>query len=127
MRVVHFLLLVGISFWPPHSLLFKLYGLEREYGKYTHNGSVVGVIMDTLRGELSFVLNGVGYETAFDGIPCVLLTYVGDSVEIDPSEAKESLYIFIMCPPTSWQGASECSQSPSRGVLWRERHFTRSR
>ena len=46
------------------------------------------VVMDTAKGELSFVVNGVNYSVAFDGIPldkplvpCVLLDCKGDSVE----------------------------------------------
>ena len=45
--------------------------------------------MDTTKGELSFVLKGVNYGVAFNGIPlnkplvpCVVLEYPGDSVEL---------------------------------------------
>ena len=45
--------------------------------------------MDTTKGELSFVLNGVNLGVAFDGIPldkplvpCVLLKFYGNSVEL---------------------------------------------
>ena len=45
--------------------------------------------MDTTKGELSFVVNGVNLGVAFDGIPldkplvpCVILSYEGDSVEL---------------------------------------------
>ena len=45
--------------------------------------------MDTAKGELSFVVNGVNLGVAFDGIPldkplvpCVILCYQGDSVEL---------------------------------------------
>ena len=45
--------------------------------------------MDTTKGELSFVLNGVNYGVAYEGIPldkplvpCVILEYKGDSVEL---------------------------------------------
>ena len=44
--------------------------------------------MDTTKGELSFVVNGVNYGVAFDRIPldkplvpCALLCLEGDSVE----------------------------------------------
>ena len=53
--------------------------------------------MDTAKGELSFVLNGVNLGVAYDGIPldkplvpCALLYYEGDSVELDTSEVKET-------------------------------------
>ena len=45
--------------------------------------------MDTTKGDLSFVVNGVDYGVAFGGIPldkplvpCVALYYEGDSVEL---------------------------------------------
>ena len=45
--------------------------------------------MDTTKGELSFVVNGVNLGAAFDGIPldkplvpCVLLGYEKDSVDL---------------------------------------------
>ena len=45
--------------------------------------------MDTAKGELSFIVNGVNLGIAFDGIPldkplvpCVLLYCQGDSVEL---------------------------------------------
>ena len=49
----------------------------------------MGVVMDTAKGELSFVVNGVNLGVAYKGIPldkplvpCVLLYYQGDSVEL---------------------------------------------
>ncbi len=52
-------------------------------------GDSVGVVMDTAKGELSFVLNGVNLGVAYEGIPldkplvpCVLHRYKGDSVEL---------------------------------------------
>ena len=45
--------------------------------------------MDTTNGELSFVVNGVNLGVAFNGVPldkplvpCVLLSWEGDSVEL---------------------------------------------
>ena len=45
--------------------------------------------MDTEKGELSFVVNGVNLGVAYEGIPldkplvpCVILGYEGDSVEL---------------------------------------------
>ena len=63
-----------------------------------HTGDNVGVVMDTTKGELSFVLDGVNLGVAYEGIPldkplvpCVLLCYKGDSVELDTSEVKETV------------------------------------
>ena len=54
-----------------------------------HTGDSVGVVMDTAKGEFSFVVNGVNLGVAYEGIPldkplvpCVLLYYNGDSVEL---------------------------------------------
>ena len=51
--------------------------------------------MDTTKGELSFVVNSVNLGVAFEGIPldkplvpCVILYWKDDSVELDTSEVK---------------------------------------
>ena len=75
---------------PPHSCWNIEYGPRRkEDGKYVHTGDSVGVVMDTAKGELSFVVNGVNLGVAYKGIPldkplvpCVLLKNKGDSVEL---------------------------------------------
>ena len=74
---------------PPHSYSRKEYGPRKWYEKYVHTGDSVGVVMDTAKGELSFVVNGVNLGVAFDGIPldkplvpCVLLGFPGDSVKL---------------------------------------------
>ena len=53
--------------------------------------------MDTVKGEVSFVLNGVSLGVAYEGIPldqplvpCVILYNKGDSVELDTSEVRET-------------------------------------
>ena len=81
---------------PPHNYERKEYGPRKEYGKYVHTRDSVGVVMDTAKGELSFVLNGVNHGVAYEGIPldkplvpCVILLFEGDSVELDTSEVKE--------------------------------------
>ena len=63
--------------------------LDQENGEYVHTGDIVGVVMDTAKGELSFVLNGVNYGVAYEGIPldkplvpCVILGKQDDSVEL---------------------------------------------
>ena len=47
------------------------------------------VVMDTAKGELSFIVNGVNLGVAYEGIPldkplvpCVILYWDGDSVEL---------------------------------------------
>ena len=75
---------------PPHNYDEKEYGPRKEYnGLYVHTGDSVGVVVDTTKGELSFVLGGVNFGVAYDGIPldkplvpCVLLEKKGDSVEL---------------------------------------------
>ena len=82
---------------PPHSYRGKEHGPRKEDGKYIHTGDVVGVVMDTTKSELSFVLNGVNLGIAYEGIPldkplvpCVILCGEGDSVGLDTSEVKET-------------------------------------
>ena len=89
------------SLWsgPPHNYKRKEYGPRKENGDYVHKGSIIGVVMDTTKGELSFVLNGVNLGIAFEGIPldkplvpCVLLRWGGDSVELifkKPEEVRD--------------------------------------
>ena len=73
----------------PHSYLGKEYGPRKGYGQYVHTEDTVGVVMDTAKGELSFVLNGVNLGVAYKEIPldkplvpCVFLCLEGDSVEL---------------------------------------------
>ena len=83
---------------PPHNIRKKKYGPRKGEGKYVHTGDSVGIVMDTAKGELSFVVSGVSFGVAFEGIPldkplvpCVILCYQGDSVELDTSEVKENV------------------------------------
>ena len=82
---------------PPHNYSYpgKKYGPKKEDGEHVHTGDSVGVVMDTTKGELSFVVNGANLGVAFDGIPldkplvpCVVLEYSGDSVELDFPEVR---------------------------------------
>ena len=64
-------------------------GKGKEDGQYVHTGDSVGVVMDTAKGELSFAVNGANLGVACKGIPldkplmpCVLLYWQGDSVEL---------------------------------------------
>ena len=75
---------------PPHNYRKKEYGPRKSYyGEYVHKGESVGVVMDTAKGELSFVLNGMNLGVAFKGIPldkplvpCAVLGKEGNSVEL---------------------------------------------
>ena len=76
---------------PPHNYRWKGYGPRKGMwgGEYVHTGDSVGVVMDTAKGELSFVLNGMNLGVAYEGVPldkplvpCVLLYNEGNSVEL---------------------------------------------
>ena len=74
---------------PPHNYKWKEYGPRKRDGQYVHTRDSVGVVMDTTKGELSFVLNGVNLGVAYERIsldkplvPCVVLIKQGGSVEI---------------------------------------------
>ena len=75
---------------PPQNLEGKKYGPRKEEDEeYVKKGDTVGVVMDTTKGELSFVLEGVNLGVAFEGIPldkplvpCVLLVPNESSVEL---------------------------------------------
>ena len=41
---------------PPHNYRGKEYGTRKRRGRYVHTGDSVGVVMDTAKGELSFVV-----------------------------------------------------------------------
>ena len=73
----------------PHVMYHEEYGPRKEDGEYVRTGDSVGIVMDTTKGELSFVLNGVNLGVAYEGIPldkplvpCVLLRWEESSVEL---------------------------------------------
>ena len=72
---------------PPHKYSNKQYG----QGKQLKNGDVVGVVMDTAKGELLFVVNGVSLGVAYKGIPldkplvpAIDFYNTNDIVEVNP-------------------------------------------
>lgn len=76
---------------PPHNYDCgdKEYGPRKGDGEYVHTKDTVGVILDPQKGDLSFVINSVDLGVAYSGIPldkplvpCVLLYYWGDSIEL---------------------------------------------
>ena len=92
---------------PPHNYKYpgKEYGPRMFSGEYVHTGDKVGVVMDTHKGEMSFIINGINYGVAYTAIPldkplipCVVLSIKGDSIEIDSSEVKENTDAQIPVP-----------------------------
>ena len=74
---------------PPQYYELKEYGPRKGSGQYVHTGDSVGVVMDTAKGGLSFVVDGVNLDVAYKGITldkllvfCVILGIKGDSVEL---------------------------------------------
>ena len=81
----------------PYNYKGKKYGPSTEPEKYVRAGDSIGVVMDTTKGELSFLLNGVDLGVAYEGIPlseplvpCVLIGNKDDSVELELSEVRLS-------------------------------------
>ena len=83
-------------------------------GKSLHTGDTIGVVADTTKGNISFVLNGVNYGVAYDEIPldkplvpCVILRG-NATIELDTSEREENVSDFVLIPQnviaveTSW-------------------------
>ena len=84
---------------PPHDCLGKEYGPRKGKGQYVHTGDIIGVVMNTAKGELSFILNGVNWGVAYEGIPldkplviCVLLKNLYDSVKMEVAGPEDTEY-----------------------------------
>ena len=84
----------------PHYYFANHYGPRKKdlrEGRYVNTGDSVGVVMDTVKGEISFVVDGVNHGAAYEGVPldlpltpCVILQIKGDVVElITSSKEKE--------------------------------------
>lgn len=76
---------------PPHKCNAKPIGPRKGDGRYVRCGSLIGVTMDTVKGELSFSLDKEDLGVGFTGIPldkplvpCVITPNSGDSVMIIP-------------------------------------------
>ncbi len=89
----------------PHDYFNKIYGPRKGDGEYLKEGDSIGLVMDTTKGELSFVLNGINLGVAFEGIPldeplvpCVLLGSEDDSIILDTSEVKADINSSIPVP-----------------------------
>lgn len=79
----------SLFFGAPCCYKGKEYGPRKDIGQYVHKGDTVSVVMDTIKGEISFAVNGVNLGVAFDDIPldkefipCVILGHKNDSVEL---------------------------------------------
>ena len=86
---------------PPHNYRRKEYGPRKKDGEYVHKGDSVGVVMDTAKGELSFILDNICLDVAYDGIPldkplvpCVVLGFKGDSVELSTKKLEQEIISF---------------------------------
>lgn len=73
---------------PPHNYDFMKYGPRKSDGDYVRKKDIVGVVMDTTKGELSFTLKKKNLGVAFEGIPldkplvpCVTLE-MEDTIEL---------------------------------------------
>lgn len=87
---------LGLWSGPPHNYRGRRYSENKKSGEYIHEGDRVGIIFDTVQGDLSFVINGLNYTVAYEGIPldrplvpCVLFSIVGSSMELDLAEVTD--------------------------------------
>ena len=92
---------------PPHNYKDKEYGPKKQRGKYVSTKRIVGVVMDVMKGQLSFSVDGVDMGLAYDEIPtdkplvpCAILYMQDDSVKLvteedlasdDPKEDKDCI------------------------------------
>lgn len=91
-----------LSSGPPHNYRDREYGPRKEAGgNYVHTGDLVGVVMDMRSGELSFILDGKYLDVGYEGIPideplvpCVCLSFEGDSVELVTKNLDKEVITF---------------------------------
>lgn len=79
----------GLWSGPPQYYEGKAYGPRKGTGQYVHTGDSVGVVIDTAKGNLSFILDNVNLGVAYGEIPldkplvpCVLLRCENDSIDL---------------------------------------------
>ena len=63
-----------LRYGPPQNYKKKKYGPKKGNGEYVHTGDSAGVVMDTAKGELSFVLNGMNLDVVYEGVPLTSLS-----------------------------------------------------
>ena len=84
---------------PPHEYCGKKYGqTEEECEGYVRAGDSVGVVMDTVKGKLSFVLGSKCLDAGYEEIPldlplvpCAIISLEGDSVELSITELESKV------------------------------------
>ena len=111
---------------PPHNYWGKKYGPWKGYfEKYVQTKVSVGVVVDTTKGEVSFLLNGVDLGVAYEGIPldkplvpCVLLGNKDDSIELELSEVRMSEVNCEISAPFDIKAKSETWDSIT--LTWEE-------
>ena len=62
-----------LLYGPPHNYKWKEFVPWKGNGEYVHTGDSVGVVMDTAKGELSFVVNGMNLDVVYEGVPSTSL------------------------------------------------------
>ena len=62
-----------LRYGPPHDYKWKEFVPWRGNGEYVHTEDSVGVVMDTEKGELSFVVNGMNLDVVYEGVPLTSL------------------------------------------------------
>ena len=82
---------------PPHRYRKHEYGPLKLFKRNIRTGDIVGAVMDTTFGRLSFSVNGKEYGVAYEGISldkplahCVILGNKNDSIELIPYDLKET-------------------------------------
>ena len=94
---------------PPHNYSSVKYG-PRDEKPDIDRGYTIGVVMDTVKGKLSFVVNGITYGVAYKGIPldkplvpCVLLGLVRDTIKYLPNYVIENSSDYPIYPPKNFR------------------------
>ena len=74
---------------PPQNYVGRKYGPKKKEGRYVRTGDSVGVVVDTSKGNISYIFGGKNLGVAYEGIPldkplvpCVVFIWFGDMIEI---------------------------------------------
>lgn len=98
------------SLWsgPPHNYGWPKmkYGPAKTNGKYLKEGSVITALLDPIKRELAFRLDGISYGAAYTElpldkplVPCVILGNKGDSVEFFVRKPEKVMKELPINPP----------------------------